>query len=316
MALSLITSNSPNVGQLQGDKSKGVLKKVFIFNGTIPTASYADTTTFFNKLVTNSKLSKTSADKIFTLEETQDLARNSESNAEGTLNLGFKTIIREGRPGYKWKFFGSADQLSRLRSFNSKTVRILEMDANSVVWGTKSGTNFIGYQAKLFFSGGEIATGQAAEEGVIECDVSILNNTEYKDNPYYCELPTDVNTEDIRSLIDVTMAEVSHTTNVWKISMKIPSTNLIENYNIYDDYGSVIAGLTFTAGTGVNYATALVITSVVVDATNKCLTVTFDSTAYTALSAGDKIKLIPPTPAVMDTANVTGIELVPVILTK
>lgn len=316
MPLSFLPNNSANTGELAGDKSKGVLSKIFIFNGTIASTSYTDATTFFNKLVTNSKLSKTSTDKIFVLPIVQDITRNSESNAEGTLNQGFKTIIKEGRPVYKLKVFANADLLKRLRTWNNKTIRILELDDNGVVWGTKSGTNFVGVQAKVFVSGGEIATGQAVEEGVVDIEVSILSNVEYKSNPFGVELPESSNIEDIKALIDVPLAYISNSTNVHKVSIKIPTVNLIEDYNIYDDYGSVIAGLTFTAGTGTNYATSLTITSVAVDASLKCLTVTFDSTAYTALSAGTKIKLIPPTPAVLDAADVTGIELVPVILTK
>jgi hypothetical protein len=43
---------------------------------------------------------------------------------------------------------------------------------------------------------------------------------------------------------------------------------------------------------------------------------TFDSTAYTALAAGDKIKLVPDDVPTLNAANVTGIEPEFIILTK
>jgi len=314
MPYSLCGTSVDNTGQQACDKAKGVLSRLAIFNGTIPEASYGDMDTFFAKLVTNSKLSKSATDKVFPLPEIQELSDASESNKEGSLNLGYKTVLLEGRPAIKVKMFGGADLLKRLKTFNNQTVRIIEYDANGVFWGTKSGTDFIGYQAKLFFTGGKPATGQAVEEGVIECTISYLSVVEYNTNSYWME--STGNYSDITPLIDVSLTNISHSSNVWKIGMYIAGSNLVGSYNTYDEIGAAVAALTFTAGTGTNYGTSLAITSIAVDTSLKCLTVTFDSTAYTALAAATVIKLTPPTPAVLDAADVTETELLSILLTK
>lgn len=317
MALSLCSSSVANTGELACDKSKGVLQKLFIFNGAIEAADYADEETLFDKLVANSKLSKDDADKIFVLNEVQNLERNSEANSEGTLNLGFKTILREGRPAYTAKIFGGQDLLSRLRTFNNQTVRILEYDANGTLWGTKSGTDFIGYQAKLYFSGGEVATGQNVEEGVIDLQVSILSISEYKNNAYWAAMPDDSNIEDVKALIDVQLTYVSAASNALKYKALINGSNLIEPYNIGPDHGTAIATLDsdFSALSGAGTpATALAITSVAYNAADETLIVTYDNTAYTA--ATGNIKLIPPTPAELDGADVTGVEMLSVTHAK
>lgn len=314
MPYSLCGTSVDNLGEQACDKAKGVLRKLFIFNGTIAAASYVDMDTFFAKMVTNSKLTKSAADKVFVIHEAEDLADSSDANKEGSLNLGFKTVLLEGKPGYKVKIFAGGDLLKRLRTFNNQTIRIIEYDADGVFWGTKSGTNFKGFQAKFFVTGGKIATGQNVEQGVVDIQISILSVSEYFDNAYWME--STGNVEDITPLLDVNLTYISNSTNVFKIGMTIPGSNLIGPYNIFDEEGAAIAALTFTAGTGTNYGTSLAITSVAVDTTLKCLTVTFDSTAYTALSGGTLIKLIPPTPATLDTADVTETELLPVILTK
>ena len=129
-------------------------------------------------------------------------------------------------------------------------------------------------------------------------------------------MPSDFNIADVAPLIDVPLSYISKASNVYKIGIKIPGSNIVEPYNIYDDFGSAIAGLTFTAFTGATYGTSLAITTVAVDASLKCLTVTFDSTAFGLLSSGASIKLVPPTQSALDGASVTGIELLYVILTK
>lgn len=313
MALSLCSSSVANTGELACDKSRGVPKKIFICNGSIAAADYADEATLFAKLVTNSKLSKSDSNKVFVINEAQDVTDSSEANKEGSLNLGFKAVLQEGKPGYQVKLFAGSDLLKRLRTFNNQTVRIFEWDSNSTIWGTKSGTSFKGFQAKLFFTGNKVATGQNVEEGVVTLTISILSVSEYFDNAYWAALTGNI--EDIKPLIDVPLAYVSNVSNAYKYSMKIADSNLISDYNIFDDFGTAIAALTFTAKSGAGTpTTSLAITSVAVDATNKLITVTYDSTAYAA--ATGNIKLIPPTPATLDAADVTNVELISVTHAK
>lgn len=315
MSLSRCAISVANTGEIACDKSRGVLKKIMIFNGSVAEADRTDEEELFNYLVTCSKLSKSASNKLFVINEAQDIVDASEANTEGTLGLGFKSVIREGRPAYTVKMFGGADLLKRLRTFNNQTIRLFEWDANSTLWGTKSGTNFKGFQAKLFFTGNKLATGQNVEEGIITFTISILNTSEYFDNAYWAALTGNI--EDIVPLIDVPLAYVSNVTNVHKISMKVLDSNLIEPFNIYEDYGALIAALSaqFSAKSGAgDPTTALTITSIAVDAALEVLTVTYDSTEYTA--ATGNIKLIPPTPAQLDTADVTGIELLEVTYAK
>lgn len=320
MALSLCSTSVDNTGELACDKSRGVLKKLFIFNGTIPSASYADTQTFFDQLVTNSKLSKSATDKLFVLNEVQEITDSSEANKEGTLNLGFKATLQEGRPSYKAKVFAGGDLLKRLRTFNNQTIRILEYDANGVVWGTKSGTNFIGFQAKIFVSGNKIATGQNVEEGVVEITVSILSVSEYFDNAYWMETPSTANIEDVKPLVDAQLEYVSHVSNVLKYSLKIPGSNLMEDYDVLDDYGNTIATMDAqfagSSGTTTAVGTALTITSITYDSATSTLVVTYDSTEYTAVGVSSYIRLSGPTPAQLDTADVVNLEILSVTHVK
>lgn len=316
MALSLCSSSVANTGELACDKSRGVLKKLMIFNGSIASADYASEATLFAKLVAHSKLSKSDGNKIFVLNEAQDIADASEANKEGSLGLGFKKILQEGKPSYKVKMFAGGDLLKRLRTFNNQTVRIFEWDANSTLWGTVSGTSFQGFQAKLFFVGNKISTGQNVEEGIVEFTVSVLSTSEYFDNAYWANLAGN-NIEDIKPLIDAQLAYVSKLSNVYSYSLGVPDSNLISDYNVLGDYGTEIAATTFTATSGATAAAATGGAALTIDSTayaGGMLAVTYNSAALS--SAGAYIRLIPPTPTVLDAADVTNVEILPVTHAK
>lgn len=315
MSLSLCTTGNSNTGGLSCDPSRGILKKLLVYNGEFVPADYVDEATLFNALVTNSLLSKSNADKVFVFEEAQDIADTSDSNKEGSLGLGFKTVLIEGKPSYTVKMFASGDQLKRFRAMNNKTIRVLEYDANSILWGTKSGTSFKGFSAKLFFTGNRLATGQNVEEGVVVMTISVLSTSEYLDNSFYADL-TGHNVEDIKGLLDAQLRVISHASNVYKVAVEIPGSKLSGPFNVFDDYGALLAALTFTAGTGANFGTPLTLTSIATDAALKCLTVTADSTMYAALASGTKIQLSGPVPSVLDAADVTKLEILPVVFTK
>jgi|GEM_PF-1939415 len=321
MALSLCaTAGVSNTGELECDVSKGVLKKLFIFNGVFGSSDYTDENTFFAALVANSKLSKNASNKVFPIKEAQDISDNSEADKEGSLGLGFSVVLVAGRPKYTIKVFAGSDLLKRYRTYQNKTVRVLEYDANGVMWGTKSGTSFTGYQAKMSFSGGKLATGQNVEEGVVTITLSILSNSEYLDNSYYVQI--DENIEDVKSLLDSPLAYVSKASNVYKYSVLIPGASLLGSYNVLPDYGTAIAALVaqFTAKSAATAAlaptgTSLPITSIVYNVGGDgLLTVTYDSTAFA--TAGAYLYLAGPTPAQLDTGNVTGIELMSVVHAK
>lgn len=316
MALSLCGRSTANTGEIACDKSRGVLKKIFIFNGEIDSADYETEDELFNKLVEYSKLSKSATNKVFPINEAQEITDNSEQNVTGTLGLGFTTVLREGKPAYQIKLFAGSDLLKRLRTFNNQTVRILEWDANSTLWGTKSGSKYKGFQAKLFFSGNKLATGQNVEEGVVTVTISILSTSEYFDNAYWASLTGNI--EDIKPLIDVNMVKVSNASNVHQISFIAPGSNIIGGYNIYSDYGTELAALAanFTAfsGAGSNPTTPLTITSVTANSTLGTLAFTFDNTEYG--TATGNIRIVGPTPVQLDAGDVSNVELLPLLYAK
>ncbi len=304
---SLCANIGANTGEILCDVSRGILKKSFIYNDVFGSSQYADSDTFLAALVNASKKSKYASDKLFPLPEVQDIADKSEANKEGTLGLGFKTVLLEGKPAYEIKGFAGNALLKQLRKFNNQTIRIFEFDSNNNFWGTKSGTDFMGFKAKVFFTGGKIATGQNVEEGIVTCTIAFLDTTEYFDNAYY--MPITGNITSVVGLKDVELYEAAaNASNAFKIGGRI-ATSQIGNYiNLQEKYGAELADDALWVATVVATGAALTITSVANDTTNKRWTVTFDATEFGALAGGAKIKLNLAAPEVLDANDVSGIE--------
>lgn len=313
MSISLCGTSVGNTGAIQCDVAPGIPVKFMIWNDSAA-ISAVEGSQFQPYFETASKLSKTAAGKVFVFPVIQDIADKSEGNKEGALNQGFKTVLLEGKQAYDFKVFAGQSLVPQLRKFNNQNIKILMLDANNRVWGVKSGLNFVGTQVKIFTGGLKFATGQNVEEGVVSISVSYLVASELNDDASFGEIDSAAG---IIGLLDANVTYISNIANVYKIGVEVPTAEIGSTINLGDTYAVELANAAlWTAKTGVNYGTTLVITSVAYDSTLNCYTVTFDSTAYTALASGAKIKLNLAAPPVLDAADVDGIEGIEVILTK
>jgi hypothetical protein len=302
-------------GRITG-QSKGVIKNIALFGGSFTASNNADAVSREAALRAASLLPFSDEGKFIWLPEVQNVEDRSESDRTGSLNQGFTTVLVEGRPAYEFKFFADSEYAKLLRGYNGETVKFMEFDSNKKLWGAKNGTSTIGYQAKIKVNGQKIATGQNVEEGVVTGTISILSTTEYFDNCQYIDL-SEVDMSAIQVQNIGVLSYVSNSTNAFKIDIYIPTGEANGGENVYDYYADELASASlWEAYTGAKFSTALAITSVAKDATNLCWTVTFDSTAYTALSAGAKIKLNLKAPSVLDAADVTNLAGQHVTLTK
>lgn len=315
MAISLCSTVVANTGAIACDVAPGIPAKMLIYNGSKAKSTISSSADFQAWLETSSKLAKTATEKVFVFPIIQDVADATEANTTGTLNQGFTTVLREGKPAYTFKVFAGQSLVPQLRRFNNTNVRVLILDTNNRVWGVSSGTNFIGAEAKIFIGGLKFATGQGVEEGVATISLSYLSAAELNDAAAYGEITT---SSDILGLLDVTLAQtVAPTSNVYKVGATIPTSEVGGSINLYDTYSTQLASASlWEAFTGATYATTLAITSVAADTVNSGWTVTFDSGAFTALGSPSNIKLQLKSPATLDAADVTGLESGFVILVK
>lgn len=314
MALNLCGSTGDNTGEVDCDIIRGNPVKIAPGGATFSPSDYADQTTMDAAILGKLILPTGNSQKLYPFPVIQGTTDQTEAAKTGSLGYGLKIKLLRSKPGYEFDVLAGTALEKRLIAFDGQIVPLLILDDKSQFAGVKD-SNAIFKGANYLIGVEPRPYGDAQNPKTTKITISIVDTADFTENAYFYK--TALASSNIVGLKNVILSEPqAHASNVYKVKMKIPTSLLNGDLDIWDDYGALIAALTFTAGTGTNYGTSLAITSVAADNTLKALTVTLDSTAFTALSAGAKIKLTPPTPATLDAADVTGVELFPIILTK
>jgi len=315
MSFSLCGTVGGNVGGPDCDIAKARPTGLVFGGATFAAADYVDSATFKPLFVAKTKLATGDGTKLFPFPELQGNTDQTEAPKTGSLGYGLKFVLLGAVPGYEFDVVAGSMLEQNLLKFDGKTVPVYVLDSGNNTWGTRNSISglFKGFKVLVSIIGKGFDDGQNVKSTKVT--ISFVSPSEFYKTAAY--ITTDIVISDLTGLMDGTTYEVqAHAANAYKIGIKIPTADLANTINVYDKYDDEIAGLTFTAATGPTYGTPLAITSVVKDATLKCWTVTFDNTAFTALAGGTKIKLTPPAPPVLDAADITNLELYPIIVTK
>lgn len=314
MATSLCGSvGYENTGQVLCDIERGNPIMMVVGSGSFSPSDYASQSSMDAKIIEKLKLANGNSQKLYPFPVIQGTTDQTEAAKYGTLGYGLRFKLVRSKPSYEFDVLAGSSLEKRLMSFDGETVPLYILDDKSQLAGVKDvGNNFIGSQWQVGVE--PRPYGDAQNPKSTKITISLVDSRDFVENAFFHT--TALATSQITGLKDVNLTYLSKATNVYKIKMLLPTAKLNGDLDIYDDYGALIQPLTFTAFTGANFTTPLTITSVAVDAALKALTVTFDSTMFTALPALAQIKLVGPIPSVLDAANVTGIELISVILTK
>jgi hypothetical protein len=324
MATNICASVGGNTGGILCDGKRRVPKKPIVGGKQFTSSEYATDELLIDAFKEAINLSNGDPDKLFPFPEILEVANNTEADTTGSLALGPVRRLRKGRPSYTYSVEIGHYQYKKLLAFDNKTVPVFTLDDSGQIWGYRAAaasntpnTNvWKGEMALITVSGNGFEDGANAATGVATITISYLSVDDFEKRSDYALVP-DLSSGDLVGLIDVMLSEPSaHVSNVYKIKASIPLPVLGGDLNIFDEYGAILAASTWTAGTGTNFATSLAITSVVVDNTLKCLTFTFDNTAYTALPGGTEILITPPSVAGLVADNMVGYELGTIIVVK
>lgn len=314
MAISLCgTAGYKNVGAIDCDIQRGTPQMILPGGAIFTPSNFADAETMDAAILTKLKLQQGSAQKLYPFPVIQGVADRTEAAKFGSLGFGLSFKLVRSKPGYEFDVLAGSELEKRLMSFDGKVVPLFILDDQSGFWGKKNGAgNFIG--PNWLVSVEPRPFGDAQNAKATKVTISIVDAADFTENAYVHV--TSLTTSSLTGLKDVVMRVLSVSSNVYKVKLEIPTAKLGTTLDIWAEYGALIAAMTFTAKSGTGYGTDLDITSVAADEDLDALTVTVDSTAHTALASGAKFKLIPPTAAVLDAGDVTGIEIEDLIITK
>lgn len=319
MALDLCSSIGGNTGGVDcGVKRKRPVKFVVGSKEFTP-SDYGTAASLQAAIIAACKQDNGSSGKLYPFPDILEVEELTPEDTFGSLAFGPQKRLQKGIPSYRYRCEVGQDQFQQLLAFDGATLPIFTFDNGSNMWGylDSATENWKGERAFISVSGNGFENGTDAASGVCIITVSYLSADDFNKRSAFASLP-DLSSGDLKGLIDIQptlfAAPVS---NAYKLMFKVKAKIVGgDTLNVYDDFGTTLAGLTWSAKTGATYGTTLAITTVAVDATNKVLTFTFDSAAHTALASGAKIKVIAPNVSVLDAADIVGYEIEDIILTK
>lgn len=314
--ISLCGESGANTGKLLCDARRGIIKLLLLGGGTFEPADYATQEAYEAAILEKINLPNSDPQKLFPFPEVQNITNNTEANTTGTSGLGFQMILREGKPAYQLGVIIGSTQEKALRRFNNLTVPLYVFDSNRRNWGRMDKDDVQhGVDHLVFTQGKPYSDGSSIDTEYTNIVISALSAEDVFDSGGFGQ--TQLSLADLEGLLDVYLKSLSNVSNVYKIDGIVKTTDIMNQKHIYDTYPTQLAATgMWEAHTGAGFNTALTITTVAGDAALHAYTVTFDSTAYTALTSGSLIRLRLKSPAVLAAAGAKGIESVEVIITK
>lgn len=304
MSQELCSLNLPNAGVPACDKTRGIPRYLIIGDKEFTAGEFADIPSWKAAFKAATLVGRSQVGKLIVLPIIADVANTTEANKEGTLNQGFKEVLREGFPSFNFGCQISNNHAQKLRPLNGQDVKCMTVDDNLNVWGTyTSAAKFRGESAKIFIGGDNFSDGQNSKTILI--NVAFTDVLEFKMNSRYFTI--DFAVSDFGKLKDVDLTDAGGSAaGVRHITGKIKTGKVGVKLDIYADYAAVMANVarwTVSADDG----SVISVFSVAQNAGGYWV-VTLTAGEYAAIGVGVILRLNFAAPSVLDAAGATGIE--------
>lgn len=314
---SICSTIGANTGAIDCDPSRGLPVQIVPGSAVFSPSDYATAASFEAAFLAKLKEPTGSSDKLFPFPVIQGNTDKTTAAKFATLGYGLQIKLLRSKAGYEFDVIAGSSLEKKLIAFDGLIIPCFILDDKSKMWGVlDSSKNFKGAKYLVGVEPKGFEDGNAAKTTKIS--LSIIDSRDFVENAEFAG--TSFNASDIVGLNDVIPFEaVTSTTNIRKIGLKISTSNVLSYLNVANtvEYQTLLANAAlWTAKTGANFATDLAITSVAYDSANKCWTVTLDTTAYAALASLAQIEIALVDSLALDTADVTGIEGSPLIISK
>ena len=239
----------------------------------------------------------------------EDASKEPTRGTVGNLSLT-DIIITTGIPAFKFQHRKGDLYHNQLAAAENANLKLMILDSAYVLYGTvTSSGNMTGYSLSEFYA--ELAKfATASEPSKYPFSVTLASLTEYKENLAFVQMDSTV--LNISGNVDVALAVVTQVANVANVS-------IIGRGGKYlgDLYPVEIAAVGAWTCLNTQTGAAVTITSVTYNSTTKNYVFTVDSTAYTALTSGQKFTFNLAAPSVLSALGVDGYEsLGPVYFVK
>lgn len=298
-----------NVGVPPCDLAKGKIKGViFADKGvTFSAADCASATAFINAV--KNKTTAARGGRVYPIWDLLNFEDNTGDPSTGSVgNLSTATIVTsDAVPAFSFGYNGTEARHRRMAEMAGASLDVFFVDDKFAVYGTLVEEEFAGYSVlQAYVDTSKFIVADSVNQ--YRFRVTLGSISEYRENSAYVVANSGITAA--AGLVNVVMSQLSAATNVHKIKMIADGGTDLEPL-----YGGDIDGLTFTAE-NLETGASFTVTSVADDTALDALTVTLDSTAWGALTAGDRVQINPPSASDLAAAGIKPYEFLPVIVVK
>lgn len=262
----------------------------------------------FDTFLTNAYKDDLPAKRYYPFVNAVDTQDKSEAATYETYPDGSKVKIRDGKYMLEFKFKGGIKAYQQHKSFDKKhtsfDVQFIDEISNAVL-GTKyknsNSFDFAGFSLSMI-DVSQYKHASQAGSGEWMITLTLLNNAEFDANGVAVQFDSTFSVGSLQGLRDIDITINTQVTNVLNVTVTANGENLLTLYPT-----AIVQTAIWKATKADN--TVLAITSVAASTTTVgAITVTFDSTAYTALAAGSVLKLTLGPVSAMTAALINGYE--------
>ena len=249
--------------------------------------------------------------RVFPIKDLTNYEDASKEPTRGTVgNLSIvDIIITEGVPSFKFQHRKGDLYHQQLSAAQNANLTLMILDSAYVLYGTKTSSgDMTGFTLSEFYA--ELAKfATASEPSKYPFSVTLNSITEYKENLAFIQLDSTV--LNISGNVDLALS-ATQVANVLNVSVVGRGGK-----NLGDLYPAEIAATAAWTIVNTQSGATVTVTSVTYNSTLKTYVVTADSTAYTALTSGQKFTVNLVGAAALSALGVDGYEsLGPVYITK
>lgn len=168
---------------------------------------------------------------IFRFEE---IADNSEEETVNTLGYGSKQVAKDGKYDWTFRFLkGGLCFQKKLRAFNKADMKVLFVDSNNIIFGTRAADgNITGFSLDFFYAK-PFKAADGSNAAIFQARFALSKPAEFNENVVYVNPGVDVE-ESIKGNIDVELVQLAVASG--KVTVGVQTVcDKVDLFETYDD---------------------------------------------------------------------------------
>jgi len=179
----------------------------------------------------------TGRERIYPVFRFDEIADSSEEEVVVSLGYGSKQVARDGKYDWTFRMLNSGLCLqSKLRAFNKAKMKVLFVDSNNIIFGTRTPAGEITGFSLDFFYAKPFKIADGSNSSIFQVRFALSKPAEFNDNVVFLNPGVDVE-EAVKGIIDVELFEIAKVAGKATVGVRTQC----DKVNIFDSFSDALA---------------------------------------------------------------------------